>query len=221
MLFETDNLLEDVKKCLTDPVFDVTRNFSLKKSREYYEKWEKAWNNWNYKQNPAVKEEEVSFDFGSLSELWLMATQAHNMYVNLKREDFNKWVDWYIYWQNIVVGWYRLKTFDEWLHDWLRGAISEAYQTPEDWVRILLERELGKWVYTNTAIHLYAEGKISKEILKRLGTYEKYMHLEDGDIEEDIIQAKKSLEDIEECNKVEEIINMLKRRNTTVLKLKK
>lgn len=221
MLFDKDNLLEDVQKCLTDPVYSVAHNFSLVKSREYYAKWEKAWNSWNYKQNPAVKLEEVSFDFSSLSELWLMATQAHNMYVNLKREDFNKWVDWYIYWQNIVVSWYRLKTFDEWLHDWLKDALYNASQTPEDWVRILLERELGKWVYTNTAIHLYTEEKIDKETLKRLWTYERYMLLEERDIEEDIEQVKKALEDMEECNKVEEIISMLKRKPSTVLKLKK
>lgn len=221
MLFDKDNLLEDVQKCLTDPVYGVAHNFSLAKSREYYAKWEKAWNNWNYKQNPAVKLEEVSFDFGSLSELWLMATQAHNMYVNLKREDFNKWVDWYIYWQNIVVSWYRLKTFDEWLHDWLKDALYNASQTPEDWARILLERELGKWVYTNTAIHLYTEEKIDKETLKRLWTYEKYISLEERDIEEDIEQVKKALEDMEECNKVEEIISMLRRKPSTVLKLKK
>lgn len=221
MLIKKDNLLEDVKKCLTDPVYDVIQNFSLVKSREYYDKREKSWKSWNYKQNPAVKLEEVSFDFGSLSELWLMATQAHNLYVNIKREDFNKWADWYIYWQNIVVSWYRLKTFDEWLHDWLRDALYEAHQTPEDWVRILLERELGKWIYTNTAIHLYAEWKIDKETLKRLWTYEKYMHLEDRDIEEDITQVRKALEDVEECNKIDEIINMLKRKDVTVLKLKK
>lgn len=43
MLLKTDNLLEDVKKCLTDPVFDVTQNFSLSKSREFYDKWKEAW----------------------------------------------------------------------------------------------------------------------------------------------------------------------------------
>lgn len=47
------------------------------------------------------------------------------------------------------------------------------------------------------------------------------MRLENRDIEEDIIQAKKALEDMEENNVVDEIINMLKRKDTTVLKLKK
>ena len=221
MLIKKDNLLEDVKKCLTDPVYGVIHNFSLKKSKEYYAKWEKIWESWNYKQNPAVKLEEVSFDFGSLSDLWLMAVQSHNLYVNIKRESFNKWADWYIYWQNIVVSWYRLKTFDEWLHDWLRDALYNAGKTPEDWVRILLEKELGRWIYTNTAIHLYAEWIIDKETLKRLWTYEKYMHLEDRDMEEDIEQVRKALEDMEENNNVDEIINMLKRKDVTVLKLKK
>lgn len=221
MLLKTDNLLEDVEKCLTDPVYNVIHNFSLEKSKEHYAKWEKAWKSWNYKQNPAVKLEEVSFDFSSLSELWLMTTQAHNLYVNLKKESFNKWVDWYIHWQNIVVSWYRLKIFDEWLHDWLKDALTEAIECPEDGARMVVERELGKGIYSNTAIHMFAEWKIDRKTLKRLWTYERHMYIEDRDIEEDIVQAKKALEDMGECSKVDEIANMLKRKDVTVLKLKK
>lgn len=33
-----NNLLEDVKKCMTDPVSDLLLNFSLEKSKEWYEK---------------------------------------------------------------------------------------------------------------------------------------------------------------------------------------
>jgi hypothetical protein len=176
-------------------------NFSLEKSKEWYEKRKKQWDSWGYKQNPAVKNEEVSFDFGSLSELWLVTTQAHNLYVNLKKEDFNKWVDWYIYWQNIVVSWYRLKTFDEWLHDWIKEALILAYQFPEDGARKVLEKGLGKWTYTNTAIHMYVEWKIDNETLKRLWQYEGYQHIDDRDVEKDIEEVRNALLWIEGDNK--------------------
>lgn len=64
-----NNLLEDVKKCMTDPVSDVLLNFSLEKSRKGYEDRKKQWECGGFRDNPAVKNEEVSFDFGSLSEL--------------------------------------------------------------------------------------------------------------------------------------------------------
>lgn len=206
-MLEYYNLKEDINKCLTDPVFDILQNFSLEESEEWYEKRKKQWDSWNYKQNPAVKKEEVSFDFSSLSELWLMTTQAHNLYVNLKKEEFNKWVDWYIYGQNIVVIWYRLKTFDEWLHDGLKDALIMARDCPEDWARKILEKKIWKWMYTNAVIHLFAEWYISIAALKRLWKYEEYSKIEWRNIEEDIEQAKKALKD-------------LKGSNVTVLKLK-
>lgn len=196
-----NNLLEDVKKCMTDPVSDILLNFSIEKSRKGYEDRKKQWESGSFRDNPAVKKEEVSFDFGSLSELWLMAVQAHNLYTNLKKEDFNKWVDWYMYGQNIVVSWYRLKTFDEWLHDWLKDALIMAIECPEDWARMVIEKELGEGKYTNTAIHMYIEWKINDETLKRLWQYEKYQHMEDRDIEKDIEEAKKALLWMEEDNK--------------------
>lgn len=196
-----NNLLEDVKKCMTDPISDLLLNFSLEKSREWYEKRKKQRDSWGYRQNPAVKREEVSFDFGSLFELEWNAWQARNLYNNLKKEDFNKWVDWYIYWQNIVVSWYRLKTFDEWLHDWIKEALILAYQFPEDGTRKVLERELGDGRYTNTAIHMYVEWKIDNETLKRLWQYEEYQHIDDRDIEKDIEEVRRALLWMEEDNK--------------------
>ena len=196
-----NNLLEDVKKCMTDPISDLLLNFSLEKSKEWYEKRKKQWESGGITNNPAAKKEEVSFDFGSLSELWLVAAQAHNLYINLKKEDFNKWVGRYMYGQNIVVSWYRLKTFDEWLHDWIKEALTMAYNTPEDGVRKVLERELGEWTYTNTAIHMYVEWKIDNETLKRLWQYEKYQHIDDRDVEKDIEEVKKALLWMEEDNK--------------------
>ena len=196
-----NNLLEDVKKCMTDPVSDILLNFSLEKSRKGYEDRKKQWENGSFRNNPAVKKEEVSFDFGSLSELWLVSVQAYNLYTNLKKEDFNKWVDWYMRGQNIVVSWYRLKTFDEWLHDWLKDALIMAIGCPEDWARMVIEKWLGEGKYTNTAIHMYIEWKINNETLKRLWQYEKYQHMEDRDVEKDIEEAKKALLWMEEDNK--------------------
>lgn len=196
-----NNLLEDVKKCMIDPISDILLNFSIEKSRKGYNERVKQWESWSFRQNPAVKKEEVSFDFGSLSELWLVTTQAHNLYVNLKREDFNKWVDWCIYGQNIVVSWYRLKSFDEWLHDWLKDAIIMACDCPEDWARMVIERQLWEGKYTNTAIHMYVEWKIDNETLKRLWQYEKYQYIDGRDIEKDIEEAKKALLWVEEDNK--------------------
>lgn len=201
------NLLEDVQKCMTDPIYDICKNFSLQKSREGYEKRVKQWESGNYKQNPAVKKEEVSFEFANLDDLSLKSIEAQNTFINLKREDFNKWVDWYIYGQNVVVEWYRLKTFDEWLHDWLKDALFMACQTPEDGARKIIERELWNWMYSNGAVHLFIEWIITEDVLKRLGQYEKYQEIKWRDIEEDIEQAKKALKDMEE-------------NNVTVLKLK-
>ena len=194
-----DNMLEDVQKCMVDPIYDICKNFSLQKSREGYEKRVKQWESGWYTNNPAAKEESVNFDFASLSELGLFSIQAHNLYVNLKKESFNKWVDWYIYGQNIVVSWYRLKTFDEWLHDGIKDALTIHYKSPEDGVRRMLNREWG-WYYQNDAIHLFAEWKIDEESLKRLGHYEPAQAIEGRDIEKDIEDATRALYDLEENN---------------------
>ena len=123
------------------------------------------------------------------------------MYNNLKKEEFNKWVDWYIYGQNIVVIWYRLKSFDEWLHDGLKDALIMACDCPEDWARKILEKKIWKWMYTNVAIHLFADWEIWMDVLKRLWQYEKFQPIENRDIEKDIEEAKRALEDLEEGNK--------------------
>lgn len=179
-------LLNTVRQCLAEPTCSIRENFSFTKSLIHYNKWVKQWESWNRKQNRAVKKEEYSFEFTSLAELWLLSVQAHNMYTNLKKEDFNKWVDWYMCWQNIVIVWYRLKTFEEWLHDGLKDALIMARDCPEDWARKIIERELGEWNYTNTMIHMFAEWKLDEETLKRLGQYEKYQFIEWIDIEKAI-----------------------------------
>lgn len=42
MLTQTQ-LREDVTKCMTDPIYDIIQNFSLEKSKEWYEKRKKQW----------------------------------------------------------------------------------------------------------------------------------------------------------------------------------
>ena len=194
-----NNMLEDVQKCMVDPIYDICKNFSLQKSREGYEKRVKQWESGWYANNPAAAEETVTFPFASLSEMGLVSIQAHNLYVNLKKESFNKWVDWYVYGQNIVVSWHRLKTFDEWLHDGIKDALTIHYKSPEDGIRRMLNREWG-WYYQNDAIHLFAEWKIDEESLKRLGHYEAAQAIEGRDIEKDIEDATKALYDLEENN---------------------
>ena len=194
------NLLEDVKKCLTDPVSDILQNFSLEKSRFYYDKWAKQWAAGDYRFNPADKKEEVRFEFSSLDELTTKSIEAHNTFVNVKKQDFFTWCDWYVFWQEVVVEWHRLKSFDEWLHDGLRDALIMAYQCPEDAARKVIEKKHWKWVYTNCAVHMFAEWIITEDVLKRLGQYEKYQEISWRNIEEDIEQARKGLEDIEQNN---------------------
>lgn len=202
------NLLEDVQKCMVDPIYDIIQNFSLDKSKTYYAKWADQWAMGDYLQNPADKLEAVSFAFANLDELSLKSIEAQNTYINMKRQDYIKGCEWEIYWQNIVVSWHRLKTFDEWLHDGLKDALTIHYKSPEDGIRRMLNRELG-WYYQNDAIHLFTEWKIDEEILERLGHYEPPQAIEGRDLENDIEEAIKALKDIEENNK-----------NVTVLKLK-
>lgn len=197
-----NNLREDVEKCLTDPVYDIVKNFSLEKSKEFYSKWEEAWNSWTYTNNPAVKKEKEEFEYKTLDELEKISREAKMFFYNMRDMPvYYKNVGWEMKYDKIIVHWVRFKTFDEWLHDGLKDALIQASDCPEDGARQIIERELGKGIYSNTAIHMFAEWKIDADTLKRLGTYEKYMHMDDRDIEEDIEQARKALEDLEENNK--------------------
>lgn len=193
-----DTLLNSVRQCLAEPVFDIQKNFSLEKSKLHYEKRVKQWDNWNYKQNPAAKLTKEAFPYANLKEMSKVAEEAHSLCVNLKDMSFVKGVDWGTYGQNIVVSWYRLKTFEEWLHDGLKDALIMACDCPEDGARMILESELWKGNYTNTMVHMFAEWKIDKEILKRLWQYEKYIPIEGLDIEKAIDRCKELLSSEEE-----------------------
>lgn len=211
MRITEDNLLEDIQKCMTDPVSDVLQNFSLEKSRKFYEKRVKQFNEWCFEDNPACKLTKEEIPFGNLDELSLASQKAANLVENLKEMPHVKGADWIICSEKIVVYWHRLKTFDEWLHKWLEEALTQAYNAPEDGARLILERELGGWTYTNTAIHMYMEWILTKEMLERLSQYEWYWKIDWRDIEQDIEDAKRWLEDMEEENS---------KKDVTVLTLK-
>lgn len=206
-----DNLLEDIQKCMTDPVSDVLQNFSLEKSRKFYKKHVEEWNADLYEANPVALHSVETFAFETLEEMGQQSKQAETMVYNLQGLAFVKWVKWEIRWKNIVVSWYRLKTFDEWLEFWLMDALELARSMPEDWARQILERKLGDWTYTNTAIHMYIEWVLTKKQLERLSKYEWYRSIEEWDLSEEVQKAKDALEDMEEENS---------KKDVTVLTLK-
>lgn len=194
------NLLEDVQKSLTDPVYDILQNFSLEKSKEYYNKRATQWNMWDFRLNLANKQEEEKFPFTTLTELAEQSQEAQNLFDHLRKEDFFRGCEWTVYWQNVVVRWNRLKTFDEWLYDWVKDAILLHYKEPEEWARKIIERKLGKWYYGNVEVHMFAEREISENVLRRLGQYEWPRRLEWRVLEDDINAAIKALYDLEENN---------------------
>lgn len=196
MIIPEENLLEDVRKSLEDPVYDILQNFSLEKSKEHYNKWAIQWNMWDFRLNLANKQEEEKFPFNTLAELAKQSEEAQNLFNHLLQEDFFKGCEWAVYWQNVVVRWNRLKTFDEWLYDWLKDAITMHYKEPEEGVRKILHNKLGKWYYGNTAIHMFAEWLISKDVLLRAWQYEEPQKIEWRDLEADIEAATKALYDI-------------------------
>lgn len=188
-----DKLVEDVRECLVNPVFDVSQNFSLEKSKQYYTIYSKQWEEGSYK-NPANKREEVVFDYSDLEEMSRQSIQAHNLITNLEKESFIKNPHYFVRWETIVVAWDRLKTFDEWLNDGLEDALIQACKYPEDWARMLIEKELGNGSYSNTAVHLFAEWEIDRKVLERLGKQEWFNPIMDRDIHDDVEELKKILE---------------------------
>ena len=190
-----DKLLEDVRECLTNPIFDVTQNFSLEKSKQYYTIYSKQWeDDQRYKNNPANKREEVVFDYSNLEEMARQSIQAHNLITNLEKESFIRNPHYFVRWETIVVAWDRLKTFDEWLTDGLQDALIQAYKYPENWAKMIIGKELGNGNYSNTAIHLFAEWEIDRKVLERLGKSEWFNPIIDRDIVDDVETLKKYLE---------------------------
>lgn len=203
--------LELCQQIMIDPITDIKHNFSIEKSRFHYEKYATQWSLGDIYQNPADKHEEVSFAYAWLDDLATQAIQAHNLFVNMKKADFVKKVDWYTYWQNVIVSWHRLKTFEEWLHDWLKDAITQHYREPEKSIQKILRERFSEWYYSNTDMHLRLEWKIDDETLQRLGKFEKPQAIKDRDLEEDIQAATEMLLEMEKGEK---------KSNVTVLTLR-
>lgn len=187
------DLLKKCQECMANPIADILENFSLEKSKFHYEKWAKQREMGDRYQNPADKHEEVSFAFASLDDLAVKSIEAHNLYTNIKAKEFFKGADWYMYWHNIVVSWHRLKSFDEWLHDWLKDALTQHYKDPENGIRKMLDKERWGWLYWNVDIHLWLEWKIDDEAMQRMGRYEPCQSIEGRDLEKDIEEAVKAL----------------------------
>lgn len=79
-----DNLLEDVQKCMSDPIYNVIKNFSLEKSEEHYKKWVEKWNEHVYEGNPAVVVESETFPFTNLEEMSRRSNEAQILMDNMK-----------------------------------------------------------------------------------------------------------------------------------------
>lgn len=196
-----ENLLEDVQKCMVDPVSNILQNFSLEKSEEYYNNWVFKWGCGDFRWNPAVKLEEERIEYDGLVDLPTKSAEAHNLCINLKSKEYNKGVEWHVDDQFILVVWYRLKTFDEWLHDGLAVALTQAYNCPEEGAKMIIERELWKWVYRDVYVHLFVEWKIDADTLKRLWQNESWRPVcKWRNLETDIEACMTALYDMEENN---------------------
>lgn len=172
------NLVEDVKKTLTDPIYNVTHNFSVEKSREYYDGWAKEFCDGLVKGNPAIEEEFEVFEYNTLEELqdviveakWLLKALYEMPHVD---------EEWYMVGDNeVVVMWSRLKTFDEWLNQWLKDALCNAIRDPYEKARDLLCEKLNIPFLTRSAVDAFVEEEVNEEQLQAIfqewdGRYEK------------------------------------------------
>lgn len=189
-----DALLEDTKRCLVDPVFNVVRNFSKEKSEDYYKLHADEWARWIIIWNPAGKVERIELPYSDLSEMSAKSKEADTLINNMSKLDYIKWLHWVLEWNAIVIKWQRLKTFDEWLEDGLRDALESAIEWPEEWARIMLRNEWHTGWYSNAAIHIYAEWKIDIDTLDRLGEWEMPNSIKDVNLDEALEKAKEDLE---------------------------
>ena len=104
-----DALLEDTKRCLVDPVFNVVRNFSKEKSEDYYKLHADEWARWIIIWNPAGKVERIELPYSDLSEMSAKSKEADTLINNMCKLDYIKWLHWVLEWNAIVIKWQRLK----------------------------------------------------------------------------------------------------------------
>lgn len=219
-MYWLNSLRSKIKRVLKDPIADVVLNYSVEKAEEYYTKACKQWEQGDYQgwAKVDVHETEV-FPFGCLEDAAEQAKLAQNLYNNMKKEDkpYIRKLDWYLYGQNFVVSWHRLKTWDEYLHDGIKDALEQAYKNAEGGARLILERETDIKNASNTDIHCFAEWIIDKETLERLSKYEPNTVFKGRDVEEDIKQCIKELDErMEYFEKKEECKTALAKKQTTL-----
>lgn len=87
--------------------------------------------------------------------------------------------EWYMVGDNeVVVMWSRLKTFDEWLNQWLKDALCNAIRDPYEKARDLLCEKLNIPFLTRSAVDAFVEEEVNEEQLQAIfqewdGRYEK------------------------------------------------
>lgn len=208
------NILEDVKKSIEDPVYGVSLNYSLEKCEEYYDKRVRQWNNGdiNPYSNVVVKKEEEVIPFNDLLELPEAVKQAKTLIDNLENMDWVKKPSYEVLPKAIVVKWFRLKTFDEWLEDGLKDALEKASMNVYADARLYLHNKCGiEWYIWDEEIAAFSSGLINFDTLKFLHTKHPTQKFEWRNMDEDIKELKRILYD--KFEKVE--------KDVTVLTLKK
>lgn len=173
------NLVEDVKKTLTDPIYNVTHNFSLEKSREFYDGWVEEFDKWHIEFNPAVTEEFEVFEYDTLEELQDIIVEAKGLLKALIDMPHTA-KEWYMVGDNeVVVTWLRLKTYDEWLETWIEDALYNATSSPYDKAIEMLEDKLGLPYITEGWVDAFIEGKVSEDALQMIfGYHSKYTEVD-------------------------------------------
>lgn len=195
------NLVEDVKKTLTDPIYNVTHNFSLEKSREFYDMWVAQFNKWYVEFNPAVTEEFEVFEYDTLEELQDIIVEAKgllNVLIDMPHTD----KEWYMVGDGeVVITWLRLKTYDEWLDDWLEDALYNAISNPYGKSSEMLEDKLWLAFITAGWIDAFVEEKVNEEALQMIFNWKK--------------KDKESVDVCDDCfkNMLEEVKRVLKINN--------
>lgn len=200
------NLVEDVRKSLTDIPFGVSKCFSIDLCREFYKKHVDNWDKWitSLIENPAATYEEETFGFKTLEEIMEASKEATNIEANLKNMDYVDWVSHVINNNEIIVSWIRLKTFAEWFEQWVADAVKDSVKNPyRNANAILCEglgvsfTKLGRWV-----IDLYACWLLSDEqVLKEINWDPNKKEYTEKEIGQMIEEARHTILDIEENNK--------------------
>lgn len=167
------NLVEDVKKTFTDPIYNVTHNFSLEKSREFYDMWVAQFNKWYVEFNPAVTEEFEVFEYDTLEELQDIIVEAKGLLKALIGMPHTA-KEWYMVWDSeVIITWLRLKTYDEWLELWLWDALSNALLYPYEKAKKILKDKLELDFITAGWVDAFVEWKVDEEALQIIFSWKK------------------------------------------------